>query len=711
MQNKRLHPVRFFLHRYFYLGFAMLAIFVLVLPLQALVRLPASLNEWNRMALQSGGTLADYAAEIRLFLSCSLLYSLLGLEGLCVLFAVTGFLSAMILFRHLFSRRKGMLVDSLPNTRAVDFGRRFVCFLLFSVLPILLSFGAYLLVIALNGLGAYLLWEKLLARMAVLLLIHFYGFAVGVLACVLTGYFWAALLAGAVLTVSFEGTFFLWSTIAGHYLDTMPDSFYQDWLSRLSPIYGMYKNVYQPGIVSLLPGLAAIFLMGGLSLLLYRIRRLESAEHTLAFHPLEWIMELFLGLVGGTLTGALVWYTAGTELSLLLGLFLGTLLVSGLCYLVFHLRLTGIFQRWYLPVCTSVVLLLAVVCLHYDVFGYDRWLPSRESLTSFTFRPNLSSASQAVTLTSPETLDTAYEWACLLRDEAEEQPDGMRYRHSRTSANVCVTYQLGGRKVSRLYQNKTARDQSAGLMKTLLESSDYRSQQTERFFFRHPEAIQSVSVYPEMSYYSRSSYLRCSADTSDPSCSFTVSDVVSALRQDLSARTYEDLLNDPLFTMLLYGSEEDGRSSTLSLPLYASDKHVLSVIFGSARADIVAFVSGGYAASDGVIAVKQVYSVPASALYASERPFHPECLLDTQVAASPEQAVEWARQTVSNESAYRYYAPDFRSDSYSVLYLFRQDDLEDYVSGGALTAYDPEHPETLPEAGAFWFQRRYFPGE
>ena len=173
MQNKRLHPVRFFLHRYFYLGFAMLAIFVLVLPLQALVRLPASLNEWNRMALQSGGTLADYAAEIRLFLSCSLLYSLLGLEGLCVLFAVTGFLSAMILFRHLFSRRKGMLVDSLPNTRAVDFGRRFVCFLLFSVLPILLSFGAYLLVIALNGLGAYLLWEKLLARMAVLLLIHF----------------------------------------------------------------------------------------------------------------------------------------------------------------------------------------------------------------------------------------------------------------------------------------------------------------------------------------------------------------------------------------------------------------------------------------------------------------------------------------------------------------------------------------------------------
>ena len=72
------------------------------------------------------------------------------------------------------------------------------------------------------------------------------------------------------------------------------------------------------------------------------------------------------------MVGAVIWYTAGTELSLLLGLFLGTLLVSGLCYLVFHLRLTGIFQRWYLPVCTSVVLLLAVVCLHYDVFGYDR---------------------------------------------------------------------------------------------------------------------------------------------------------------------------------------------------------------------------------------------------------------------------------------------------------------------------------------------------
>lgn len=710
MRNKRLHPVRFFLHRYFYLGFAMLAVFVLVLPVQALIQIPSSMDGWNRLALQSGGTLADYAAEIRLFLSSSLLYSLLGLEGLCVLFAVTGFLSAMILFRHLFSRRRGMLVGSLPNTRAQDFGRRFVCFLLFSVLPILLSFGTYFLVVALDGMSAYLVWEKLLARMAVLLLIHFYGFAVGALACVLTGYFWAALLAGAVLTVSFEGTFFLWSSIARRYLDTMPDAFYQNWLGRLSPVYVLYKNVYRPGTVSLLPGFVCVLLMGGLALLLYRLRPLESAEHTLAFRPLEWIMELFLGLAGGTLTGALIWYAAGTELSLLLGLFLGTLLISGLCYLVFHLRLSGVFQRWYLPVCTSVALLLAVVCLHYDVFGYDHWLPSRESLTSFTFWPNFSQASEAVTLTSPEALDAAYEWACLLRDEADGQPDGMRSLYTRSSANVCVAYQLGGRKVSRLYENNTARSQSAGLMKLLLESDEYRAQQTDRFLLRHPESVQSVNVCPEMSYYSRSSYTRCSADSSDPSCSFTISDVLDALRQDLSARTYEDLLSEPLFTLRLYGLDEEGRSSSLPIPLYAADDHVLSVVFGSAKAEVVDFVSGGYAAADGVIAVRQVYSVPASALYASERSLHPECLLDTQAAASPEQAVEWARQTVVNESAYRYYAPDFRPDSYSVLYLFRQDDLADYVSSGALT-YDPQHPETLPGAGRFWFQCRYFPGE
>ena len=128
MRNKRLHPTRFFLHRYFYLGVAMLAVFFLVLPMQALVRLPQSLDRWNQSVLGSGGTLADLAPEIRSFLSGSLLYSLLGLEGLCILFAVTGFLSAMILFRHLFSRRKGMLVVSLPDTRTQDFGRRFVCF-------------------------------------------------------------------------------------------------------------------------------------------------------------------------------------------------------------------------------------------------------------------------------------------------------------------------------------------------------------------------------------------------------------------------------------------------------------------------------------------------------------------------------------------------------------------------------------------------------
>ena len=92
MRNKRLHPTRFFLHRYFYLGVAMLAVFFLVLPMQALVRLPQSLDRWNQSVLGSGGTLADLAPEIRSFLSGSLLYSLLGLEGLCILFAVTGFL-------------------------------------------------------------------------------------------------------------------------------------------------------------------------------------------------------------------------------------------------------------------------------------------------------------------------------------------------------------------------------------------------------------------------------------------------------------------------------------------------------------------------------------------------------------------------------------------------------------------------------------------
>lgn len=58
MRNKRLHPTRFFLHRYFYLGVAMLAVFFLVLPMQALVRLPQSLDRWNQSVLGSGGTLA-----------------------------------------------------------------------------------------------------------------------------------------------------------------------------------------------------------------------------------------------------------------------------------------------------------------------------------------------------------------------------------------------------------------------------------------------------------------------------------------------------------------------------------------------------------------------------------------------------------------------------------------------------------------------------
>ena len=72
----------------------------------------------------------------------------------------------------------------------------------------------------------------------------------------------------------------------------------------------------------------------------------------------------------------------------------------------------------------------------------------------------------------------------------------MKQRFTRNTANVCITYQLGRRKVSRLYENKTARDQSAALMKILLESDDYRSAQTglicEKMQISHKHRLQAI---------------------------------------------------------------------------------------------------------------------------------------------------------------------------------------------------------------------------
>ncbi|MBQ8537504.1 MAG: hypothetical protein IJ461_08910, partial [Clostridia bacterium] len=191
-------------------------------------------------------TRPEYQAQnLRELVSSNVMFSQ-SQEAMVVLFGGLGFLTAMMLMRHLFSRRQGMLQASLPDRRETEYGRRCIAYLVLCIGPIVLNYLLYLLIVAANGLLPYVDWGILLPRMGVLLAINFYGFAMGMVASVLTGTYWAALLAGAVLIIGLEGLAILWYYLAGEYLHTLVSSGLSDILEGNSPAFVLYRAYYAP---------------------------------------------------------------------------------------------------------------------------------------------------------------------------------------------------------------------------------------------------------------------------------------------------------------------------------------------------------------------------------------------------------------------------------------------------------------------------------
>ena len=97
------------------------------------------------------------------------------------------------------------------------------------------------------------------------------------------------------------------------------------------------------------------------SFLLYRVRKTERAEHTLAFDWLHPVLGVVLPLMGGTALGIVMMLSFGTEISLVTGMVLGAALTYWLCRIVFTQRFSGILGQWYLPAASAALLVLGAL--------------------------------------------------------------------------------------------------------------------------------------------------------------------------------------------------------------------------------------------------------------------------------------------------------------------------------------------------------------
>lgn len=645
-----------------------------------------------------------YAKNMTRLVSSSVMTDPLNLEMMTAIYGGLGFLSAMMLFRHLFSRRQGYLHAALPDRRETDFLRRLIGYAVLCLAPIILNFLLYLVIVAVNGLLAYVDWTVLLSKFGILLLINLYGFAMGLLSSILTGTYWAAILAGAVMIVGAEAMAILWNNLAGRYLHTHLDTGFNEMLRSAFPTFSLYKGFYRPNEFVWLSGVLAILAALGLSYLLYRSRKTETAERTLAFGWLHTAMGFLLPLMGGSLMGIIVLLSFETEISLIFGMILGALLTYWVCRIVFNQRFCGILKQCYLPVLASLVLIAGVWALHTDLLGYDHFLPERDKLTSVSYRSQSYHNDEYITLTSDEALDAAYEWCTLMRDEVDRYPDGINASSGGSSA-VTVTYRFGNRTVYRLYPNKEVRNDAQACLQQIIESEDYRQSLIREFALdtnhvnylylnSRVSALRSDEAHERFGM--QADYMNL--DTKD--APLTIPEWLSALRKDLLDRTFAEKQQDAIFS-LQFNIEDPvtQKHSYKALNIHPGDENFLRTVYGEKADELIEYATGGYGASEDVVALKVTFTENLEFLKTASGK-EQDYVQSITLASTPEEAVKWIQNAQVTAADQYYFMPDNEDQSFSKLYLYSLSEVKKYQG---------LHSYTIPDDPADFYYAEQIP--
>ena len=689
MRSNKKSATRFLLSRNLFIGVIVFLVAFYMMPFWGLSHIPNEKETLAAMDLAAPEVITERFTQA---VSVEVMTRPLNLELMVILYGGLGFLTAMMLMRHQFSRRQSMLHAALPDKRESDFLRRCIGYVVLCLVPICINFLLYLLVVALSGLLENVEWIVLLPKFGMLLVINFYGFSMGVLSSVLTGTYWAALLAGSVLIVGAEALAALWYWLGGRYLHTLVKDSFTDALLRFSPAYSLYKTFYKPTEFACWAGVAAITLALVLSFVLYRIRRAERAEHTLAFTPLHSLMGFVLPLLGGTFLGIVIKLSFASEISLIAGMILGAFLTFWVCTMVFNQRFCGILKQWYLPAASAAVLVLGVVVLHHDLLGFDRFLPDREKLTAITYQPRSYDTSEIITLTSDEALDAAYAWCELMHGEVNSYENGPIEGSSAFSgSDVVITYQMGSRKVHRHYPNRKMRNEAQDSLRRIVESDDYRQSiisgyhldsglVTRMYVNTQTPMMENDMFFKRFGHANRSFELDKDGDA--------MNTLLSALKWDILNRTLEERQQDALMsiglTIEIPGSRE---TRYKQLDIYPGDLNVLKVLFGSDAEEMVQYMTGGYADSEDIAVLKVDFAYTRKEM-SEEIVNLRDAIQSVTLAASAEQAKEWISHSQNTSAKNYYFMPYVEEDPYQRLYIYRMSTVEKYAD-----SYGYEVPE------------------
>ena len=682
-KTKAASPLRWMLKRYFFLGVLVFLITFAIFPMQGMMHI-LSTQRMMEFTEITPLWVRTFTNELTL----TFVYSPLNLETLCALFGAVGFCAAAVLYRHLFSRRQGMMIAGLPMTRSRGWALRLEVFAILCLAPMAFCLALYPTAVWMNGLKDLFDLRTYLLRSGTALLITLYGFGAGALCASVFGTIWSAALGGILLTGSAEAAALGWIQIAGGYLNTMNTNHAIRSMLRFSPVYSLYKNFYRPGQAGILPGLAAAAILLALSRAAYRKVLPENAGHTLIRKKLEPYLMFWTVVLGGTAGALALSLYLGTEFMLFAGLILGAGAAALLARMLLDQRIHSDLKKWKIPAAATAVLLLAAAGLHMDLFGYDAWAPQQENLAAVRICPEMN-ASDAIRCETAENIEAALQWTGQAREEHLAEREKRPFNQDQVLEVLVIFVDRNGRETWREYSS--LQDQTAALpaLRTLARARSL--QQSGEL-----PKLQGVSWYAAMNGFSIDQmdfYDTFGFSLNERMTRLDPAKIRETLGKDLQARTLETLQKPVLLNISFEGVDpETGEYSYAdrSYHIFEDDRNTLEAVLGADAEKWIDYSQGGFARSGQLLV-----------FLCEDRETEEGWVLDTYRMAKDESEVrEWMKQTINGYDTFFSYPTDMSRR----IMVYSLEDLREQAEYG-VTGVDPEDPEvqkTLPEQDWAW---------
>ncbi|MBQ8093515.1 MAG: hypothetical protein IJ242_08075 [Clostridia bacterium] len=604
-------------------------------------------------------------------------------------FAGLGFFSAVILFKHLFSRKQALMIASLPLRRQTDFLERVAVYFLTGLLPAALGLLLYPLIALAGGLAPYMT-GKIAVQILMLLMIHLYGFTLGAFCASITGQVWACAAGALFLGGGFEFAANCWQRVAWHYLYTMPVEVVMPIIRRWSPAFSLYKALRQPELFSPLAGIVCTAVFVVLAYLAYTRRAAEGAEHPIAIKALEMPLSVIVSLFAGSITGYIFMTFFGKEAALLIAAAGGAVVGWIMVQLAFTLDFRQAFRRLPAGFACGVLLLICVFGFRFDIFGYERYAPDPQKLTAVTVQSgNVMGGNENYTLKQPDTKAAACTLAGMLRDAAT----GRRVYHDPVYPEMNLTFTSGHGEVRRAYAGGASSAEMHGMtawqaaVNTLLNSDEYRQGRIqtgcldEYLAALDTDAAGNIYIYGWEQIYGSGgngweSYKTASGRQND-AFNYRNTDqirkVIESLKAAIQRRTLSSLQQDPVFVIHISGRINNVYKDS-SFAVYPDDYELLRALGGEELIEMAGLLSGGFAEVTDCAVYRVSFDASVTDLIEGKI-----CSPQKWMRASTkDEAKEWIRASIKTNDADIYYYPAVGNEE---IWIFDLNDQSEQIPG------------------------------